>query len=200
MVASVAARLLCIDDEQRILDILLEELSEHGFQVKGITVSANAIEEMVSYNPHLIICDIMMPKPSGFDLLEQVRARNDKIATTPFIFLSALNDRVDVLKGMRLGADDYITKPIDFEMLIEIVRARLNRNDNIQQKPTLANLTNREIEALTWSARGKSSNDIAVLMNVSERTVNFHITNSMRKLDVATRIQAAVKASIAGII
>ncbi len=200
MVASVAARLLCIDDEQRILDILLEELSEHGFKVKGITVSANAIEEMVSYNPHLIICDIMMPKPSGFDLLEQVRARNDKIATTPFIFLSALNDRVDVLKGMRLGADDYITKPIDFEMLIEIVKARLNRNDSIQQKPTLANLTNREIEALTWSARGKSSNDIAVLMNVSERTVNFHITNSMRKLDVATRIQAAVKASIAGII
>jgi len=200
VVASVAARLLCIDDEQRILDILLEELSEHGFKVKGITVSANAIEEMVSYNPHLIICDIMMPKPSGFDLLEQVRARNDKIATTPFIFLSALNDRVDVLKGMRLGADDYITKPIDFEMLIEIVKARLNRNDSIQQKPTLANLTNREIEALTWSARGKSSNDIAVLMNVSERTVNFHITNSMRKLDVATRIQAAVKASIAGII
>ncbi|MEI6557232.1 MAG: response regulator transcription factor [Rhodospirillaceae bacterium] len=196
----VPARLLCIDDEQRILDLLVEELRDHGFEVRGLTVSARAIEEIQSFRPDLVVCDVMMPPPSGFELLEQLRARTDRIASIPFIFLSALNDRVDVLKGRRLGADDYVTKPIDFEMLAEIVKARLNRTPTGRPVPPKVSLTDREIEALAWSAQGKSSTDIAVLMNVSERTVNFHITNSMRKLGVATRIQAAVKASIAGLI
>ena len=195
-----AARLLCIDDEQRILDLLVEELRDHGFEVRGLTVSARAIEEILAFKPDLVICDIMMPPPSGFELLEQLRARTDRIASIPFVFLSALSDRVDVLKGRRLGADDYVTKPIDFEMLAEIVKSRLSRTPAGRPVPPKVSLTEREIEALAWSAQGKSSTDIAVLMSVSERTVNFHITNAMRKLGVATRIQAAVKASIAGLI
>jgi DNA-binding NarL/FixJ family response regulator len=196
----VAARLLCIDDEQRILDLLVEDLTDHGFEVRGLTVSAKAINEILTFDPQLVVCDIMMPPPSGFELLEQIRARGDRLASIPFIFLSALNDRVDVLKGRRLGADDYVTKPIDFEMLVEIIKARLARTGHGRTPPPKVSLTDREIEALSWSAQGKSSTDIAVLMSVSERTVNFHITNAMRKLGVATRIQAAVKASIAGLI
>ncbi len=195
-----AARLLCIDDEQRILDLLVEELRDHGFEVRGLTVSARAVEEVLAFKPDLVICDIMMPPPSGFELLEQLRSRTDRIASIPFVFLSALSDRVDVLKGRRLGADDYVTKPIDFEMLAEIVKSRLSRTPAGRPVPPKVSLTEREIEALAWSAQGKSSTDIAVLMSVSERTVNFHITNAMRKLGVATRIQAAVKASIAGLI
>ena len=195
-----AARLLCIDDEQRILDLLVEELRDHGFEVRGLGSSARAIEEIQSFKPDLVICDIMMPAPSGFDLLEQIRARTDRIASIPFVFLSALSDRVDVLKGRRLGADDVVTKPIDFEMLVEIITGRLSRTSPGRPVPPKVSLTEREIEALAWSAQGKSSTDIAVLMSVSERTVNFHITNAMRKLGVATRIQAAVKASIAGLI
>ena len=196
----MAARLLCIDDEQRIVDLLVEELSDHGFEVRGLSVSAKAIDEILAFKPDLVICDIMMPPPSGYELLEQLRARRDALASIPFVFVSALSDRVDVLKGRRLGADDYVTKPIDFEMLAEIVKARLARTKDNRPPPPKVSLTDREIEALSWSAQGKSSTDIAVLMNVSERTVNFHITNAMRKLGVATRIQAAVKASIGGLI
>ena len=195
-----AARLLCIDDEQRILDLLVEELRDHGFEVRGLTTSARAIEEIQAFKPNLVVCDIMMPPPSGFDLLEQIRGRNDHIASILFIFLSALGDRVEVLKGRRLGADDFVTKPIDFEMLAEIIKSRLNRSPQNRTVPPKLSLTEREVEALAWSAKGKSSTDIAVLMNVSERTVNFHISNAMRKLGVATRIQAAVRASIAGLI
>lgn len=196
----MAARLLCIDDEQRILDLLVEELSDQGFEVRGLSVSAKAIDEILAFKPDLVVCDVMMPPPSGYELLEQLRARADAAASVPFVFLSALNDRVDVLKGRRLGADDYVTKPIDFEMLTEIVKARLARTKDSRPPQPKVSLTEREIEALSWSAQGKSSTDIAVLMNVSERTVNFHITNAMRKLGVATRIQAAVKASIGGLI
>jgi len=197
---TVTTRLLCIDDEQRILDLLVEELSDQGFEVRGLTASAGAVEEILAFKPELVICDIMMSPPSGFELLERIRARPDAIASIPFVFLSALNDRTDVLRGRRLGADDYVTKPIDFEMLAEIVRARLSRTPPNRPPPPRSSLTDRETEALTWSAKGKSSNDIAVLMDITERTVNFHITNAMRKLDVSTRIQAAVKASIAGLI
>ena len=196
----MTARLLCIDDEQRILDLLIEELSDQGFTVRGLTNSSKAIDEILSFNPNLVLCDILMPAPSGFELLEQIRSRSDKISAIPFVFLSALNDRIDVLKGRRLGADDFVTKPIDFEILTEIIKARLNRVNANRPPPPKVSLTEREIEALSWSAQGKSSTDIAVLMSVSERTVNFHITNAMRKLGVATRIQAAVKASIAGLI
>jgi DNA-binding NarL/FixJ family response regulator len=194
-------RLLCIDNEQRILDLLVEDLSERGFDVRGVSNSAQAIDEIVAFGPRLVVCDIMMPPPSGFDLLEQLRARTDKLATLPFIFLTALSDRVDVLKGRRLGADDYVTKPIDFEMLAEVIYARLKgSHPPADPPPPQVDLTDREVETLTWSARGKSSADIGVLMSISERTVNFHITNAMRKLGVATRIQAVVKASIAGLI
>ena len=61
-------------------------------------------------------------------------------------------------------------------------------------------LTDREIEALSWVARGKSSTDIAVIMSVSERTVNFHIQNVIRKLGVATRVQAAIRCALLGLI
>ena len=194
------ARVLCIDDEQRILDLLVEELRDLGFDVRGVTVSAKAIDEILAFSPDLVICDVMMPSPSGFELLEQIRGRSDRLASLPIIFLSALSDRIDVLKGRRLGVDDYVTKPIDFEMLAEIIKSRLNRAPPSRPVPPKVSLTEREIEALAWSAKGKSSADIAVLLNITERTVNFHITNAMRKMGVATRIQAAVKASIAGLV
>ena len=87
---------------------------------------------------------------------------------------------------------------LDFELLVEIVRSRLAQSPKTQ--PIDFALTDREIEALTWVARGKSSSDIAVLMNVSERTVNFHVSNVIRKLGVATRVQAAIRCALLGLI
>jgi DNA-binding CsgD family transcriptional regulator len=66
--------------------------------------------------------------------------------------------------------------------------------------PVDFSLTEREIEALTWVAKGKSSADIAVLMNISERTVNFHVNNVIHKLGVATRVQAAIRCALLGLI
>lgn len=193
-------KLLCIDDEQRIVDLLTEELSEQGYAVHGATSGPEGFAAILRLNPDLVICDINMPGMTGFEVLEKLKTLSPQFSRMPFIFLSALNEREDILKGRRLGADDYVTKPIDFEMLLEVVKARLNPVARKANARPAVSLTEREIEALTWSARGKSSADIAVLMEVSERTVNFHIANAMQKFGVATRIQAAVKASLAGII
>ncbi len=97
-----------------------------------------------------------------------------------------------------MGADDYVTKPIDFDILLEIVKRRLSRAAPAAPASGSHDLTDREIETLTWVARGKSSSEIAEMLGISERTVNFHVENVMRKLDVVSRVQAAVVAVQSG--
>ena len=118
----------------------------------------------------------------------------------PFVFLTALADRDNELRARRLGADDYVTKPIDFEMLETIINARLTAVARNEIWPKLAMLNDREVEALTWVARGKTSAQIADLVGLSKRTVEFHLDKARIKLDAATRTQAAVKAAVGKLI
>ena len=141
-----------------------------------------------------------MPFMSGFEILEGLKAIAPRFARVPFIFLTAMNDRNDELKGRLLGADDYVAKPIDFNLLHAIINARIRSVARMQLWPTQHELNDREIEALMWAARGKTSGEISLIMAITERTVNFHLNNARDKLGVATRIQAAVKATIAGLI
>jgi DNA-binding CsgD family transcriptional regulator len=111
-----------------------------------------------------------------------------------------LRDRDSELKGRQLGADDYITKPIDFDILHSIIQVRLSRLAARRASIPDMDLTEREIESLVWSARGKTSGEIATILGLSKRTVDFHIDNARNKLGVATRIEAVVKATASGII
>jgi len=116
------------------------------------------------------------------------------------VFLTALADRDSELQARRLGADDYVTKPIDFDMLEMVVKARLAGVARNEMWPKLAMLNDREIEVLTWVARGKTSAQIADLIGLSKRTVDFHLDNARIKLDATTRTQAAIKATIGKLI
>jgi DNA-binding NarL/FixJ family response regulator len=132
---------------------------------------------------------------SGFEVLEYLTASAPRFAHIPFVFLTALADRDNELKGWRLGADDYVTKPVDFEVLAALISARLarvGRRDSVVEGVLLAR---REVETLTWAARGKTSLEIAQILGLSKRTVDFHIENARAKLGVATRMQAVVKAT-----
>jgi DNA-binding NarL/FixJ family response regulator len=112
------------------------------------------------------------------------------------------------LQTLKLGADDYITKPIDFDILETIINARLagvarNRladavRHDISPEPT--NLNDREAEILTWAARGKTSAQIAEVLDITKRTVDFHLDNARVKLGASTRIEAAFKATMGGLI
>ncbi|KJV10502.1 LuxR family transcriptional regulator [Elstera litoralis] len=192
----MTARLLCIEDDPDTRALLVEELEEAGYDVRAAADGADGLTEALSFRPDLILCDVMLPRLSGFDLLEKYGALVPNVP--PFIFLTALTDRDNVLRGRRLGADDYVTKPIDFDILIEIVKRRLSRAAPAAATPGSHELTDREIETLTWVARGKSSSEIAEMLGISERTVNFHVENVMRKLDVVSRVQAAVVAVQSG--
>jgi DNA-binding NarL/FixJ family response regulator len=113
----------------------------------------------------------------------------------PFVFLTALTDRDNELKGRRLGADDYVTKPIDFDMLATIIAARLAGVARSELWPKTIALNDREVEVLTWVARGKTSADIGQILGLTKRTIDFHIDNARAKLGAATRTEAVLKAA-----
>lgn len=194
---SVRPRVLCIEDDPATVELLVEVLEDEGFQAIVATDGLEGVRKF-SERPDIILCDVDMPHMSGFGVLSELRKSARKLRSVPFLFITAYGSRETHLRARQLGCDDFITKPLDFELLVEIVRNRLTQH--AERTPIDFGLTDREIEALTWVAQGKSSADIAVLMHVSERTVNFHIGNVIRKLGVATRVQAAIRCALLGLI
>jgi DNA-binding NarL/FixJ family response regulator len=132
---------------------------------------------------------------SGFELLDSLIALAPRFSRMPFVFLTALTDRDNELKGRQLGADDYVTKPIDFDMLTAIIAARLTGVARAGLWPKTIGLNEREVEVLTWAARGKTSAEIAKILDLTKRTVDFHIDNAREKLGAATRTEAVIKAA-----
>lgn len=191
-----AVRVLCIDDEPGVRQLVVDMLSLRGFKVDVAATAQEGFVSILETPPALVLCDILMPEVSGLELLERLSSlSSDRLGPIPFVFLTALADRATILKGRRLGADDYVTKPIDFEMLVEIIKARLGPPGRLGRQLEQP-LTRREAEVLSWAARGKTSQDIAGILGVGERTVDFHVENAMRKLGVSTRIQAVLKAGL----
>ncbi|HTO80358.1 MAG TPA: response regulator transcription factor [Methylocystis sp.] len=197
---SAKPMVLCIEDDWDAATLISEELEQRGFNVVVAHDGREGWSLLLRSRPDAILCDINLPFMSGFEILEALTAIAPRFARVPFIFLTALNARADELKGRRLGADDYVAKPVDFDLLETIVKARLKGVARMSVWPEKCALNDREIETLMWAARGKTSEEIATITSIAERTVNFHLNNARDKLGVATRIQAAVKATIAGII
>ncbi|HEX2556119.1 MAG TPA: response regulator transcription factor [Microvirga sp.] len=183
-------RILCIEDDHDILELLTEVLQEAGFVTETADNGLAGLDAIRSA-PDLVLCDIDMPGLTGFEVLERLRREKPRLQDIPFLFLTAFGARDNQMRAYQLGCDDYVTKPIDFDLLVEIVRSKLQRRRPQPDEPHFR-LTPREAEVLTWVAKGKASSDISALVRISERTVNFHIDNVMRKAGVASRIQAAV--------
>jgi DNA-binding NarL/FixJ family response regulator len=136
-----------------------------------------------------------MPGMSGFSVLERLTALEPRFQGMPFVFLTALADPETELKGWQLGADDYVTKPVDYDVLAALITARLAGVARSAIWPKLAELSEREVETLTWAARGKTFAEIGEILGLSKRTVEFHLENARRKLGVPTRTQALIKAA-----
>ena len=198
--AEVRRKILCIDDDREIAVLIAEELSNRGFEVIVAYDGHEGFVAILKLMPDLVLCDISMPIMSGFEVLERLNALAPRLGHIPFVFLTALADRESELRARRLGADDYVTKPIDFDMLETIINARLAGIARNEMWPKLAMLSDREIEALTWVARGKTSAQIADLLGLSKRTVDFHLDSARIKLDATTRTQAAIKAALGKLI
>jgi DNA-binding NarL/FixJ family response regulator len=192
--------ILCIEDDEQAASLIGEALTELGYTVDLARDGKEGLAAILSKKPDLVICDIRMPVMNGFEVLEQVVAAGPAYAEIPFVYLTALGDRDSELAGRRLGADDYLTKPIDFEMLGAVIQNRLRRRQDAAQPKSEHYLTGREREVLTWAGLGKTSGEIATILGLSERTVNFHFDQAMKRLGVTNRTQAVAMAVAQGLI
>ncbi|MGO9359914.1 MAG: response regulator transcription factor, partial [Xanthobacteraceae bacterium] len=190
----VKKKILCIEDDRETAELIAEELIERGYDVTVARDGGEGFAAIFKTMPDLILCDINMPVMSGFEVLEHLAKIAPRFGNMPFVFLTALTDRNNQLKGRRLGADDYVTKPIDFDVLDAIIKARLAHVARTDVWVRDVQLNDREVQALTWVARGKTSMEIAKILGLTKRTVDFHIDNARNKLGVSTRTEAAIKA------
>ncbi len=193
--AEARKKILCVEDDRETAALIAEELIDRGYVVTLAHNGRDGLAAILRIMPDLVLSDISMPTMSGFELLERLIELAPRFAKMPFVFLTALTDRDNELKGRQLGADDYVTKPIDFEVLATIIAARLAGVARTDLWPKTIALNEREIEVLTWVARGKTSAEIAQILGLTKRTVDFHTDNARGKLGAATRTEAAIKAA-----
>lgn len=188
-------RILCVEDDRETASLICEELTDRGFEVAVTYNGRDGLASILKEPPDLVLSDVGMPGMSGFQLLERLTSMLPRFERIPFVFLTALGDHESELKGWQLGADDYLTKPVDYNVLAALVSARLARVARSAIGPKQVKLREREVETLTWAARGKTFEEIGTILSLSKRTVEFHLENARRKLGVATRTQALIKAA-----
>lgn len=124
--------ILCVEDEPLLLRDLCDELEEAGYQPIGVPDVPAALLVLSRMKPSLILCDVGLPGQSGLDLLAELR-ETDAHSSVPFLLLTALSDREHVLRGARAGADDYLIKPVDYDLLLATVDARLAKVQRLQR-------------------------------------------------------------------
>jgi CheY-like chemotaxis protein len=113
--------ILLVEDEETLIDIMAAVLEDEGFAVKKLLSAEEALAVCKSYFPDLIISDIRMKEMDGFTMYEKIRSIQT-LRSTPFIFLTALDDRCSQQRALSMGASAYITKPFDVDELLGVVR------------------------------------------------------------------------------
>ncbi len=127
----VTRKILVVDDEPSLQKMLAHALEREGFQVQAVGDGEEALEAFKTYEPHLIVLDIMLPKLDGTEVCRRIRAQSD----VPIIMLTAKDDEIDRVVGLELGADDYLTKPFSLRELLARIRAVLRRGEGAPPGP-----------------------------------------------------------------
>ncbi len=191
-------KILIIDDDKDLQSLLSDTLRGEGYEAIVAGNGREALKEIKNYSPDLILLDIKLPGMNGMKVLEEIKKTDKDLVV---IMLTGYGDIKDAVQAMKLGAFDYITKPFkDREMLVNIKKALRTRHLNRKNEELKRSLSPREKEILKWLKAGKSSWDISVILDITERTVNFHIDNVKQKLNAVSRAQAVAIAMGLGLI
>ncbi len=194
-------KLLLIDDDPHLVLLVKDYLEYNGYQVLTATQGREAINLLETELPDLIICDVMMPEMDGYAFIEQIR-QDSRLEWLPVIFLSAKGQSQDRIKGLNKGADVYLTKPFEPDELVAQIQSTLNRTyrlmgsnprkeSNISriQVPKSVGLTPTETKVVNLVAQGMSNREIAEELNVSQRTVESHVSNMLNKTGLHNRTE-----------
>ena len=136
-------RILVIEDEPQMLLGLRDNLELEGYDVQTAADGDEGLARAASFNPDLVILDVMLPKKNGFDVCRELRARSN---ATPIVMLTARSAETDKVLGLELGADDYVTKPFSITELLARVRAVLRRSGSQKTAAVSDNVRIGEID------------------------------------------------------
>jgi DNA-binding NarL/FixJ family response regulator len=196
-------RLLLIDDDPNLILLVKDYLEFRGYEVLTADNGKEALNSLSQNLPDMIICDIMMPEMDGYALIENVR-QDPRTSWIPVLFLSARGQSQDRIKGLNLGADVYMVKPFEPEELVAQVESSLKQTNRLLlhtdgigddsspiQVPATVELTPTELKVVQLVARGLANREIALQMNVSQRTIESHVSNMLGKTGLSNRTELA---------
>jgi DNA-binding response OmpR family regulator len=138
--ARVSKTILCVENDRETAKLIANEIGRRGFEVFIAHEGHEGFVLILKGIPEVVLCDVSLPHMSAFEMLERLNELPPQPGRVPFILMTALPCREDELRGRRLGADDYITKPIDFDILEIIMSARLAGVARNEIWPTLVTL------------------------------------------------------------
>lgn len=206
-------RIFCVEDDANIRELIEYTLKQAGFEAQGFECAADFFAALGGAEPDLVILDIMLPDKDGFEILKELK-ENKKTEDIPVIFLTAKSDRLDPVKGLDSGADDYIKKPFDILELVSRINAVLRRVPSRKKGGVLSyksididadrrcvfvdggevSLTYKEFELLYYLvlnkgmvlSRDKIMNEVwGTYFEGETRTVDVHIRTLRQKLGEA---------------
>jgi DNA-binding NarL/FixJ family response regulator len=197
-------RLLLIDDDPNLILLVKDYLEFRGYEVITAENGREALEVLEQEIPDMIICDVMMPEMDGYALVDHVR-QDPRTSWIPVLFLSAKGQSQDRVKGLNTGADVYMVKPFEPEELVAQVESSLKSASRLMmhqsgtatdtkpkiQVPFDVELTPTELKVVQFVARGMANREIAEQMNVSQRTIESHVSNMLGKTGLHNRTELA---------
>jgi len=116
-------KILVIDDEPAVVDVISDALSEEGMQVLGVSDAEQGLRAFYQFRPDVVVLDVRMPRCDGWELCRRLR----QVSFLPILMLTACSGGEDLIRGLNLGADDYMTKPFSLEVLSARIKALLRR-------------------------------------------------------------------------
>jgi DNA-binding NarL/FixJ family response regulator len=200
--------ILLIEDQPVMRKNLALMLEMEGYRLTSASNGKEGIAAATKELPDLILCDIMMPEADGYEVLRTLR-KDQSTRMVPFIFLTAKGEKPDIRTGMNLGADDYLSKPVESEDLLAAIETRLARHAAHQHALRHATATPpdftspapiekalgvspREAEVLLWVAQGKGNGEISAILGAAEGTIKRHLSNIFDKLGIDSRHAATI--------
>jgi two-component system OmpR family response regulator len=170
-------RVLVVDDEPNIVDVITMALRFQGFEVAEAGTGAEALSQVRAFRPHLVVLDVMLPDMEGFDVAERLGAQR---ADVPIIFLTARDSTEDKVRGLTTGGDDYVTKPFSLEELVARIRTILRRTG--AAAPESGRLTFEDLELDEDAMEVRRAGEEVDLTATEYRLLRYLMANPRREM------------------
>jgi FixJ family two-component response regulator len=198
------ATVLIVDDDASFLRSLERLIGTAGYRVRAYDRASAFLESRLPKGPKCLILDLQMPGIGGLDLQRELAARGLLMSV---IFLSGHGDVPSSVQAMKLGALDFLTKPVRGAVLLEAVRAALEKDkargsdekDMEAIRGRIKTLSPREHEVFRWVIAGRLNKQTAFEMGISEKTVKFHRARVMQKMEAQSVAELTILADQAGV-